>query len=661
MSTESDARTWDPEVLPLDADSIDELVLASRLLGADPSLVLHGGGNTSVKAPWSDITGATIDAIYVKGSGWDLATIERPGFAPMPVGRLSDLAALEHLSDPDMVRELSAARLDPEAPQPSVEALLHAFLPHRAVLHSHADLILTLTNLADGDERVASVFGDAVVVVPYVMPGFDLARAVARCWDEQSHPGTTGMVLMAHGLFTFGDTCQEAYERHLHLIQLATAHVDSLPAATVQAAREVPVVCVADLADLRRQLSEVAGRPLVVTRHTDDDTMRFVGRTDLADLATRGPLTPDHVIRTKRVPLVGRDIEGYAADYTDYFDTNHTRARTPITMLDPAPRIVLDPELGMLAVGARAADADVAADIAHHTMGVITTCEDRLGGWEPLPAHHLFDLEYWDLEQAKLRRRGVPPPLEGQIAVVTGAASGIGNACARVLIDHGAAVIGLDRDPQVTNAFASTAWLGCEVDVTDSAQHDDALRRGVERFGGVDVAVIAAGVFGQSQRIADLDLARWDDVMAVNVRAVAGALRSLHPLLARSPVGGRVVVVGSKNALAPGAGAGAYSASKAAVTQMARVAALEWGVDGIRVNTVHPDAVFDTGLWSDELLAERAAAYGMTVAEYKQRNLLRTEVTADLVAQAVLQLVGPAFAATTGAQIAIDGGSDRTI
>jgi NAD(P)-dependent dehydrogenase (short-subunit alcohol dehydrogenase family) len=400
---------------------------------------------------------------------------------------------------------------------------------------------------------------------------------------------------------------------------------------------------------------------MVITRHTDEAAMEFVSRSDLVDLATRGPLTPDHVIRTKRVPLVGRDVHRFAEEYEQYFADHQHRARVPIRMLDPAPRVILDPELGMVTVGLQAKDADIAADIYHHTMEVVSTCEDRLGGWTPLPAHHLFDLEYWDLEQAKLRLGGSPPMFAGQVAVVTGAASGIGRACAAALLAHGAAVIGLDRSPSVGDAFSGAAWLGCQVDVTEVRQQRDAIHRGVERFGGVDIAVLAAGIFGRSATIDDLDDDDWTAVMSVNLDAAAAGLRALHPLLALSPAGGRVVVIGSKNVLAPGAGAAAYSASKAAVTQLARVAALEWAADGIRVNTVHPDAVFDTGLWTEDLLAERAAKYGMAVDDYKSRNLLHTEISSDLVAQAVVQLIGPAFAATTGAQIAIDGGSDRTI
>ena len=640
---------------------ISECVRASRLLGADQSLVLHGGGNTSVKARFADITGAAIDALYVKGSGWDLATIEAPGFAPLPLERMHALLELEQLSDADMMRELSAARLDPDAPQPSVETLLHAYLPHRSVLHSHADLILTLTNLSDGDARVREVFGDRVIYVPYVMPGFDLAREVKRRWEMEGDSTVIGMVLMNHGLFTFADTAETAYANHMSLIGDAESYLASIPASERDEAAATPHVCAEQLAELRRQLSEAAGRPMIVSRDTSPETLSFVGRDDLADLASRGPVTPDHVIRTKRTPMIGQDISAYVTDYRRYFDKNRARSASPVVMLDPAPRVVLDPSFGMLAAGIQAKDAAIANDIYRHTIAVLTTCEDRLGGWVPLTDDHIFDVEYWDLEQAKLRLNGPAPSLAGQVGVVTGSASGIGKACAAALLARGAAVIGMDIADDTERTFDGPAWCGLKVDITDAEAHRVALDKGIDRFGGVDIAVMAAGIFGSSATIGDLVGTTWRQVMSVNVDAVAGALHQLHPILVRSPVGGRVAMIGSKNVPAPGAGAAAYSASKAALTQLARVAAIEWATDGIRVNTVHPDAVFDTGLWTDELLTSRAEKYGLTVEGYKRRNLLQTEVTSELVGEAVALLCSDSFAATTGAQLSIDGGNERTI
>jgi rhamnose utilization protein RhaD (predicted bifunctional aldolase and dehydrogenase)/NAD(P)-dependent dehydrogenase (short-subunit alcohol dehydrogenase family) len=627
---------------------LEQCVQATRRLGADASLVLHGGGNSSVKTAWHDVTGRDVDAIYVKGTGRDMATITADGFPPLRLARLRELLELEALSDTQMVRELAAARLDPSAPQPSVEALLHAFLPYPAVLHTHADAIVTLTNTADGEALVRDVFGDAAVVIPYVMPGFDLAREVRRLWPEQLHDDTVGMVLLNHGLFTFGATSHEAYEQHLELIRIARERVPERAAVDPP---ELPEIPLSELADLRRAISDAAGRPMIVQRHTDVDVRRFVSRDDVASLATRGPLTPEHVIRTKRTPLVGRDVARFAREYADYFAQH---AREGVTMLDPAPRVVLDRELGMLVAGASVRDAQIAADVYHHTIPVLEAAEDELGGYVALAPARLFDMEYWELEQAKLRASGEPPPLTGTVAFVTGAASGIGRASANALAAAGAAVAGVDVDPSPTG-------LPIVADVTDTAAIRRALRATVEAYGGVDVAVLAAGVFGNSEPVADLDDESWRATMDVNVDANARLLRELHPLLARSPAGGRVVVVSSKNVAAPGRGAAAYSASKAALTQLARVAALEWAQEGIRVNIVHPDAVFDTGLWTPELLVERAARAGVDVDTYKRRNLLGLEITSADVARAVVALCDDTFRATTGAQIPIDGGNERVI
>ena len=590
-----------------------------------------------------------------------MGSIDAAGFVPLALPRLRELLELESLTDPEMMRELEAAKLDPGAPTPSVESLLHAFLPYAAVLHSHADLIVTLTNLANGGEAVREVLGDAIAVIPYVMPGFDLAREVRRLWPEQAHGGTRGLVLLNHGLFTFGATSREAYERHLELLETAEDWLSERAPASSGEPPMLPEVSLTELAELRREVSHAASRPLVLQRYADPVVRRFVARADLPSLAARGPLTPDHVIRTKPAPLVGRDVAAFADSYSSYFAKYAPHARTEPTMLDPAPRVILDAELGMVTAGSSAHEARIVADIYHHTIAVLERAEDHLGGYVALPPEQLFEVEYWELEQAKLQRAGEPPALAGTVALVTGAASGIGRACAEALLAHGVAVAGLDLSRDVVTGSDSPAWKGIVADVTDADAIDDALRGTVEAFGGVDIAVIAAGVFGASVPIAELEEAEWRSVLSVNVDSVARLLRDLHPLLARSPVGGRVVVIGSKNVAAPGQSAAAYSASKAALTQLSRVAALEWAADGIRVNVVHPDAVFDTGLWTPELLAERAGRYGVDVETYKRRNLLRTEITSEDVARAVVALCDDTFRVTTGAQIPIDGGNERVV
>jgi len=359
--------------------------------------------------------------------------------------------------------------------------------------------------------------------------------------------------------------------------------------------------------------------------------------------------------------MVGRDVEAYAATYRAEVAEHAHRARTELVEIDPAPRLALDPEFGLLAFGQTPKAARIASDIYHHTIPVLEKAEDHLGGYVPLSPADLFDMEYWDLEQAKLAAGGAPAEMAGTIALVTGAASGIGAACCAELLGRGAAVVGLDVDPAITSAHEGLGWLGIECDVTDAEAQSAAVAAGVERFGGLDHLVVSAGRFGATLPLAELTPDEWRATQAVNVDSVASLLHTTAGLLALSPIGGRVVVIGSKNVPAPGAGAAAYSASKAAVTQLARVAALEWASEGVRVNVVHPDAVFDTGLWTPELLASRADAHGMTIEEYKRRNLLGTEVTSAQVATAVASLCSDAFGATTGASIPIDGGNERVI
>ena len=649
---DADAACWQGD--------LGQRVYTSRLLGREPSLVLHGGGNTSVKISEPDALGTARDVLYVKGSGWDLASIEAAGFAPVVMDHLLRLATLDRLSDERMVNELATHVTRAGAPAPSVEAILHALSPHRFVDHTHADALLAVSNPADGAARVREIYGDTVVVVPYVMPGFDLARACAREFPRQSHPGTVGMVLLNHGLFSFGATARESYERMIDLVTRAEDYLRRhapRPAPTPQY-REAPDRVA--VARLRRELADAAGHPVVLALEDDARALAFARRPDVGIVSQQGTATPDHVIRTKRLPLLGRDVAGYVEAYRAYFDRNAGAAGRPLTMLDPAPRVVLDPGFGLGCVGRTVKDALIVRDIYRHTIGVIEDAT-ALGGFQALPESDLFAVEYWELEQAKLARGGAPRPFAGEVALVTGAASGIGRACVESLLSRGAAVVALDRDAAVAGRWTRPDVLGLACDVTDGAGLDRALDAAARAFGGIDFLVLNAGLFPGGTRIAALEDDAWRQVMQVNLDSNLALLRRCHPLLALARRGGRVVVIGSKNVPAPGPGAAAYSASKAALTQLARVAALEWGADRIRVNVLHPNAVFDTGLWTDAVLADRARHYGMSVAEYKTSNVLRVEVTSRDVAELAAEMCGPLFEKVTGAQLPVDGGNDRVI
>jgi NAD(P)-dependent dehydrogenase (short-subunit alcohol dehydrogenase family) len=329
-------------------------------------------------------------------------------------------------------------------------------------------------------------------------------------------------------------------------------------------------------------------------------------------------------------------------------------------MLDAAPRMVLDAAFGFAAVGRTARDAAIVEDLYDHTIDVILRAE-ALGGWRALDERHIFDIEYWDLEQAKLRKAGAPPPFTGEVAIVTGAASGIGKACAEAFLRRGAAVVGLDRNPTIETLWQRADFLGATCDLTDSKAIEKSLDEAVQRFGGVDMLVLNAGIFPSSQAVQDIAAETWQQTMSVNVEAPLRVMQLTHPLLRLAPRGGRIVVIGSRNVPAPGPGAAAYSASKAALNQLARVAALEWAKDGIRINSLHPDAVYDTGLWTEALLAARAKAYNLSVEQYKKKNLLKTEVSSKDVAELAAEMCGPLFAKTTAAQVPVDGGNERVV
>src|SRR5205807_6155688 len=404
-----------------------------------------------------------------------------------------------------------------------------------------------------------------------------------------------------------------------------------------------PAVKREEIASLRRSIAGEAGVPVILRTNENRKFVGFARHPDAARLSQKGPATPDHVIRTKPLPMLGRDVTGYAKKYRDYFERQAPHAKDKKTMLDAAPRMVLDPQLGFAAVGRTARDAQIVEDLYDHTIDVILRAE-ALGGWRAVSERDLFDIEYWDLEQAKLRKAGSPPPFTGEVTLVTGAASGIGKACVESFLKRGAAVVALDRNPAIESLWKRPEVLGITCDLTDAKAIDAALDAAVKRYGGVDMLVLNAGIFPSSQPIAAIAVESWRSAMTVNVEANLLLMQACHPLLKLAPRGGRVVVMGSKNVPAPGPGAAAYSASKAALNQLARVAALEWAKDGIRINTLHPNQVFDTALWTDEVLAARAKAYNMSVEQYKKNNLLRTEVSSKDVAELAAEMCGPLFA-----------------
>ncbi len=655
----SEARRWSSSTNPRELGS---RVYGARLLGADRSLVLAGGGNCSLKATTTDLYGESVETLFVKASGVDLAAVESGDFTPLALAPLRRLLELPALADDELSRALLNARLDPRASPPSVETLLHALVPFRYVDHTHADAFLAWVDRVDGAARAEELYGEDCLIVPYENPGFALATRCRELWRRADGEGRRprGIVLLHHGLVSFADDANESYETMLELVDRAARRLPR-PRRPRPRRRRPAVWSPLDLARARAVLSSFANRPLALTLRDDASLRPVLMRPDLGAITRRGPLTPDHLLLTGRRPLVVTAATGLEAACTRYSaaverELERRRRGRDLMPLDTTPRVLLVPGTGLLGSGRTPREAALAAEVYAHTLWAIERAEAS-GGYRPLGAAAQFEFEHWGPERAKRERAAPARPLTGRVALVTGAASGIGRAAAEALLARGAAVVGVDLRP--------AALAGDFEALTGDARSTRTVRRAIElavrRFGGVDIVVANAGIFFAGPQIAELADTDWRRTFDLNLDAQLKLLREAIPFLRVAPAGGSVIVVGSKNVPAPGPGAAAYSASKAALTQLARVAALELARDGVRVNVVHPDAVFDTGVWTPERLAERAAHYGMSIEAYRRRNLLRREVHAADVGALVAELAGDLFAKTTGAQIPVDGGNERVI
>ncbi|MBT8126372.1 MAG: bifunctional aldolase/short-chain dehydrogenase [Gammaproteobacteria bacterium] len=654
--SDSDAEAYADDPLQLRAYS-------SRLLGQNPDLVLHGGGNTSVKLEAKNLFGEDEALLYVKGSGWDLSSIEAAGFAPVRLDVLRHMAGFDQLSDVDMVRMQRAAMTDPYAPNPSVEAVLHAIIPFRYVDHTHADAVVTITNTPGGEDRIKQIYGDSLLLIPYVMPGFLLAKKVHEMSKDIDWSQYQGMVLNNHGVFTFDDDARRSYEKMIDIVTRAEAYIDANTVLEINSASQNEIDLVT-LARTRQQVATARGGAVYASIDTSAEALTFASLETVDAIACRGPLTPDHIIRTKQIPLIIDDepdpnsnpVDSYTAAYRSYFDRNTNGAQQ---CLDRAPRWAVWKKQGLIAFGTSLSEAAIIADISRHTINAIQIAE-QLGGWRALPEKDLFEVEYWELEQAKLASNKTNPEFQGKVALITGAASGIGRACVEALIAKGAAVAALDVNPVVEGMYRSEHVLEIVGDVTRDTDLKRAVDLTVRRFGGLDILVSNAGVFAANEKIEDMQESTWQTGLDMNLTSHQRLLKYAIPYL-RFGIESSIVIIATKNVPAPGPGAAAYSAAKAGLTQLARIAALELGKDNIRVNTIHPNAVFDTGVWTDEILQGRAASYGMSVQEYKANNVLSTEVSSRNVADMVCAMAGKPFAKTTGAQVPVDGGNERVI
>ncbi|MCK5111466.1 MAG: bifunctional aldolase/short-chain dehydrogenase [Arcobacteraceae bacterium] len=649
---------WNDNDASMFKTDLDLRVYTSRLLGQDPSLVLHGGGNTSVKSTATNLFGETEDILYVKGSGWDLATIEPAGFAPVKMDMLLKMAKLKELDDTNMVKYQRMAMIDPSAPNPSVEAILHAVIPFKFVDHTHTDAVVTITNTANGEDRIRELYGKKVLIIPYIMPGFVLAKLIYDMTRDINWGELEGMVLLNHGLFTFSDDAKKSYEKTIELVDKAEQYLKD-QGASLEIKEQVSNISTLELAQIRKEVSILKGCATISILNDSNEAIDF-SQQDIEDIAQRGPLTPDHVIRTKRIPAIlgdafKADLADYVKEYTKYFEDN----KTIETLLNPAPNFAILKNNGTLSFGKNAKEANIIKDINDHTFEAILKAQ-MLGGYQALSAKNIFEVEYWELEQAKLKKSGNSPEFSGKVALVTGAASGIGLAIAKMLNSKGAAVVALDINPDIQTLFSKSDFIGVKCDLTSSDDIQNAVDIAVRKFGGIDIVVSNAGIFTPSENLDVLSDDNWDKSININLTSHQKLIKYTAPFL-KLGIDPAIVMVASKNFPAPGKGAAAYSVAKAGQTQLARIAALELGEYGVRVNTLHPHAVFDTAIWTEEVLSNRARAYNMSVKEYKTNNVLKTEIRSDNVAELVCAMAGKPFAKTTGSQVAIDGGSDRII
>jgi rhamnose utilization protein RhaD (predicted bifunctional aldolase and dehydrogenase)/NAD(P)-dependent dehydrogenase (short-subunit alcohol dehydrogenase family) len=644
---------------------------SSRLLGSDPSLVLHGGGNTSVKTTLTDTLGEPVAALCVKGSGWDLARIEPEGHSAL---RIDPLFALRHadLSDAALVNYFRQNLLDTAAPNPSIETLTHAYAPHKFVDHSHAVVATAIGSLPDTAAVCREIYGERVVSLPYVMPGFELSIATAEVFER--HPDAQGMLLANHGIFTYAATAKESYELMIEFVTLAEAYI-AAQRRPVDAFAPAPCAACAPIADILPHVRGAFAAAAPASRYwlfdvrTSDQIATFVNGTGLADYAQRGVATPEHVIRMKRLPLlldaptgdVGAwttrttaALDRYIADYDDYFATNNARVGGDRRELDPLPRVIALPGHGaIIGTGRDRVEAAISADVAEAWIAAISAAE-AVGGYRSISIAQHFDMEYWSLEQVKLGK-SAPKPLAGRVTVVTGGGGAIGAATARAFAAQGSAIAILDLDATAAqtaaHAIAGAVGLGC--DVTDAHDVRAAFDAIVRRFGGVDIVVSNAGA-AWTGMIADIDDAVLRKSFELNFFGHQYVASNAVRVMRRQRMGGVVLFNVSKQAVNPGPNFGAYGTSKAALLALVRQYALEHGADGIRVNAVNPDRI-RSGLLTDSFIAERARARGVSEREYMGGNLLGEEVLADDVAQAFV--TSALLERTTGNIMTVDGGN----
>ena len=673
-----------------DLEGLDALVYRSNLLGADRAVANQGGGNTSAKGVVIDHAGREQRVLWVKGSGTDLATITAAGFAALRLDEVEPLRARETMDDGSMVDYLRRCAVDPDQPRASIETLLHAFVGAAHVDHTHPDAIIALTSTPDGRSLAEDTFGDEAVWLDYQRPGFDMSKRIAALLD--ANPPARAVLLERHGLVTWGDTAEEAYRSTIEFVTRAAETVDRAgagrfglggAAATELSESESFALLAEALPALRGSLlADADGVVLEVDR--SPAAVAFASAARAAEVSQIGAPCPDHLINTKHKPLavafdpagdgaaqlraaLRRGVDDYGAWYRAYY-ARHVDDETREFPMDPVgPRVTLIPGVGVVTSGLDAAKARTTRDLYQRAIAV-EDAADALGGFRSLSEEEAFAIEYWPLERYKLAQAPPPRELSGRVAVVTGGASGIGRATARLLAARGAHVVVGDLNgegargvaEELVDRHGTRRALAVEVDVTDEDAVRQLIRRTVLEYGGLDVLVASAGL-ATSAAVTETTLGDWEQSFAVLARGYFLAAREAFRVLIEQGSGGSIVFVGSKNALVAGSNAAAYSSAKAAALHLGRCLAEEGGPHGIRVNTVNPDAVIQgSSIWSSDWKAERASTYGIAEDDlqtyYQGRTKLGVAVLPEDVADAIAFFVGPRSRKSTGNVVNVDGG-----